>query len=372
MKNVVALVNLHNSPNLGILTASRPLASTTFLGRYTFIDFALSNLTNSGIDNIGILVKNQSRSIIKHLGSESTYLKNPKTGFQSLFINEYGINNPLFNTDVNNILANDWFLYDKNAKYIVIVPCQFVCKIDFSKILQEHIESNKVVSVVYHETSHADTRFINCDTLVVDALGNVQKFDVNMGENEKAYISLETYIFNADYLREILSKIPDISSLFSLKDIVHFIVNYKEKVHAIRHSGYCRYYGSLKDYMDYSFELLDKDNLSSNLFTEDWKYYTTTHNSTPVLYGQNAIVKNSLLANGCRINGEVNHSILARNVIIEEGASVSDSIIFTDTIVKKGCHVKHAIIDKHCLIKNKEEVSGEKDNPIYIPQGANI
>ena len=168
MKNVVALVNLHNSPNLGILTASRPLASTTFLGRYTF------------------------------------------TGFQSLFINEYGINNPLFNTDVNNILANDWFLYDKNAKYIVIVPCQFVCKIDFSKILQEHIESNKVVSVVYHETSHANTRFINCDTLVVDALGNVQKFDVNMGEKEKAYISLETYIFNADYLREILSKIPDI------------------------------------------------------------------------------------------------------------------------------------------------------------------
>ncbi len=372
MKNVVALVNLHNSPNLGILTQNRPLASTTFLGRYTFIDFALSNLTNSGIDNIGILVKDHSRSVIKHLGSDATYLKNPKTGFQSLLMNEYGINNPLFNTDVNNIRTNDYVLYDKNAKYIVIVPVQFVTKIDFSKALKEHINSNKVCSVIYHETHHAKERYFNCDALTVDALGNVQKFETNTGEKDDAYISLETYIFNSDFLREMLKKIPDISSLFTLKDIVHFIVNFQEKVHAIRHDGYCRYFASLLDYMKFSFELLDTTKFSSSLFSDNWKYYTTTHNSTPVLYGINAAVNDSLLANGCRIDGKVEHSILARNVIVEEGAFVKDSIIFTDTVIKKGCTIKNAIIDKHCLIQNKELLEGEKDNPIYIPQGAKI
>ena len=87
MNNVVALINLHGNANLGLLTKQRPIASTTLLGRYAFIDFALSNLTNSGIDEIGILIQDHSRSIIKHLGGKNTYLKNPKTGFQNLFLN---------------------------------------------------------------------------------------------------------------------------------------------------------------------------------------------------------------------------------------------------------------------------------------------
>ncbi len=372
MKNVIALVNLHNSGELGVLTKSRPMASTTFLGRYTFIDFALSNLTNSGIDNIGILLKDHSRSIIKHLGSDSTYLKNPKTGFQSIFINEYGLTNPPFNTDIKNIKENDWFLYDKNAKYVIVVPIQFVTKIDFNNVIEEHINSNKLVSVLYRKTTEAKKYFLNCDKVTIDALGNIQKFDKNEGKSDEAYISLETYIFNADYLRELLTKIDDISSMFTLKDLIHFVCLYKEKIHAIEYKGYCRYFSSLSDYFNYSFELLDDDKTIEEFFTDDWIYYTTTHNTTPVLYGEKADVSNSFLANGCKINGKVKHSILARNVVVEEGASVENSIIFTDTVIHSGMHLKNVIVDKHCNIKNKSEIIGEDNDPIYIPQGANI
>lgn len=372
MKNVIALVDLHNTENLGVLTKSRPMASTTFLGRYTFIDFALSNLTNSGIDNIGILVKDHSRSIIKHLGSDATYLKNPKTGFQSIFINEYGLTNPPFNTDINNIKENDWFLYDKNAKYIVVVPVAFVCKVDFNEVIEEHIKSNKVISVLYKHVDNAKTNFIGCDKITIDALGNIQKFSSNNGINDDEYISMETYIFNTDYLRELLNKISDISSMFTLKDLIHFICNYKEKIHAIEYKGYCRYFNSLKDYYDFSFEFVDNKEVVDDFFKDDWIYYTTTHNSTPVLYGEKADVSDSLLANGCQINGTVKHSILSRNVKIEEGASVEDCIIFTDSVIKSGIHLKHVIVDKHCHIKNKDEVIGTESDPIYIPQGANI
>ncbi len=373
MKNVIALVNLHTSSNLGVLTESRPIASTTFLGRYAFMDFALSNLTNSGIDNIGILVKDHSRSIIKHLGSgESTYLKNPKTGFQSVFINEDGLNNPIFNTDINNILNNDWFLYEKSAKYILVVPTDFIYKADFRKILEEHIQSQRVCSIVYHEVNHADKAYLGCDLVTVDALNNVQKFETNNGENPHAYVSLDTYIFNVDYLREMIGKIPYISKIFTLKDLMHFVCNYKEKIHAINYQGYCRHFGSLQDYYRYSFELLDNEEYAEELFTEDWIFYTTTHNSMPVLYGTNCDVHDSLLANGSKIDGTVKHSILARNVVVEEGAEVEDSIIFTDTVIKKGCKVKNCIIDKHCIVQNKKEVIGTKDKPIYIPQGAKI
>lgn len=366
MRDAIALVNLHNSTELKPLTNSRSLASTTFLGRFTFIDFALSNLTNSGIDNIGILVKNHSRSIIKHLGSNTNYLKNPKTGFQSLFINENGLTNPGFNTDINNIKENDWFLYDKDAKYIVIVPVQFVYKVDYNKIIKEHIKSQKVCSLVYLSANNADKKYINCDKITVDALGNIQKIGNNTGDQKNAYISLQTYVFNVDYFRELLKRSGQISSMFTLRDLIHYVATYEEKIHAIRYDGYCRFFGSLKDYYDYSLEFLDN---SVGLFDENWTYYTTTHDTSPTLYGINSDVSASILANGCKVDGTVKHSILARNVIVEEGAVVENCIIFTDTKIKKGVTIRNAVVDKHCLIQNKKLVEGDKENPLYIAQG---
>ena len=372
MRDVIALVNLHNSSELKPLTNSRPLASTTFLGRFAFIDFALSNLTNSGIDNIGILVKNHSRSIFKHLGSGTNYLKNPKTGFQSLFINELGLTNPGFNTDINNIKENDWFLYDKDAKYIIVVPIQFVYRVNFDEIIKEHIKSQHMISLVYLPTEEADQKYLNCDKITVDVLENVQKISNNTGDRKKAYISLETYIFNVDYLRDLLRRSASISSMFTLRDFVTYICNYEQKIHAIKYEGYCRYYGDLKDYYNYSFELLDDEKCRNSLFDDNWEYYTTTHNTCPTLYGVNVDISNSFLANGCFVDGVVKHSILSRNVIIEEGAVVENCIIFTDTRIKKGVHIKNAIIDKHCVIQNKKVIEGDETNPLYIPQGAII
>ena len=369
MKNVIALVDLHSSTELGPLTENRPLASTTILGRYTFIDFALSNLTNSGIDNIGILIKDHSRSIIKHLGGNETYLRNPKTGFQSLFINEKGLMNPQFNTDINNIRENDWFLYDKDAEYIVVVPVQFVMKMDFNEIINEHIKSNKECSVVYRKSHHAHNRFIGCDIVNVDILGNVQKFETNTGRKKDANISLEVYVFNKAYFKHIIDKAHELSSMYSLKDVVHELVNYQEKVNAIEFEGYCRYFGNLQDYKDYSFELLDKENHVHSLFNDDWPFYTRTHNSRPVLYGLNAEVKNSILANGCSIDGKIIHSVIARNVTVEQGATVENCIIFTDCVISSGTHLKNCIVDKHCKFKSKKKVEGKADDPLYIPQG---
>ena len=201
MRDVIALVNLHNSSELKPLTNSRPLASTTFLGRFTFIDFALSNLTNSGIDNIGILVKNHSRSIFKHLGSGTNYLKNPKTGFQSLFINELGLTNPGFNTDINNIKENDWFLYDKDAKYIIVVPIQFVYRVNFDEIIKEHIKSQHMISLVYLPTEEADKKYLNCDKITVDVLENVSDLKICVAYSLDGKIITSLPASASDYAR---------------------------------------------------------------------------------------------------------------------------------------------------------------------------
>ena len=126
MKDVIALLDCHNSPDLGELTSARPLASTSFLGRYAFADFALSNFCNSEIQNVGILVKDHQRSILKHMGNMMSWVVNTKIGHETIFYNEKGQLNPAYNSDINNIKENDWVLYDSNASVIVFESAHIV------------------------------------------------------------------------------------------------------------------------------------------------------------------------------------------------------------------------------------------------------
>ena len=143
MKNkTLALLNCHNSPALGALTESRPLASTSFLGRYALMDFALSNFTNSGISNTGVLVKDHQRSIQKHMGNMMSWANNTKTGRTALFFNEQGILNPAYNTDLNNIKQNkECFLKKHQSKIFIHIILRmkriFKKRFHFGKIIKE-------------------------------------------------------------------------------------------------------------------------------------------------------------------------------------------------------------------------------------------
>lgn len=375
MKNVVALVNLHNSPDCGLLTEKRPLASTTVLGRYAFIDFALSNLTNSGIDDIGIMIKNHSRSIIKHMRSDNTYLKNSKTGYLNYMINEEGIHNPFYNTDLNNIAQNDYFLYEPDCKYVLIVPVGIVYKVNYAEIIREHIKSGKLFSVVYSKVENAGKDFFGLNKITVNALGNVQKIDHVDPKDKEALIGLKTYVCNSSALKGAFPKLKNISNVFSLDDLMLYIQKYGDiDIHAIEYTGSVHYVNTLNKYYDISMKFKDnlKNKESAKIFTENWKIFTRTHDTRPVYYGEKSSVKDSVIANGCTINGTVKNSILARNVTIEEGAVVEDSIIFSDSVVKAGVHLKGVIADKLTKFVSKKEVVSEKGEHIYIPQGETI
>lgn len=372
MKNTIALIDLHDSPELGILTEKRPLASTTFLGRYAFIDFALSNLTNSGIDDIGILIKNHFRSVVKHIRNNTTYLKNTKTGYINLMINEEGLKNSFFNTDINNIKANDYWLYDKESKYVIIVPVGIITKIDYEKVISEHIKYGKECSIIYTPVKNAFKEYFGLNKITINALGNVQKIEKIDEKDNETYLGLKTIVLNKEYLKDTLNLIKDKSRAYTIEDLLFFILKFNDEgIHAIKNLEPVKYLNSLHKYFDISMELKDEFNKEDSFFKNDWKIFTVTHSTRPVLYGLNCEAKDSLIANGCSVYGKVKNSILARNVVIEEGASVEDSIIFTDCVIKKGTHLKCVIADKLCVFENKD-VIGSKNNLIYIPQGEKI
>ncbi len=368
IKEILAIIDLHNSNVDDALTFDRNLGSTTFLARYAFIDFILSNLVENGIDDIAILAQNNFRSITKHLGPSSTYLRNTKTGFINVLINEKMLASPAFNTDIHNLVENDYVLYDSPCKYVLICPVNIIYRINFQKALDEHIASGKKISMFYKPTTDVK-EYLSLDKVIVDAIGNAQKFERVSPHDESANVCLNTYIVDIDYLKNVILKSKTLSNLFTLHEIFKYLAHYEQDMHCIEYNEYARVVDSLKTYYKYSFEILDMKEGAKHVFNVKNLLLTTTHNSRPVLYGVNASVNNSFIANGSYINGTVKHSILARDIVVEEGAIIEDSILFTHAIVRKGVHLKNVIADKRCEFKTKKEVFGTANDPLYIPRG---
>ncbi|MCF0117265.1 MAG: glucose-1-phosphate adenylyltransferase subunit GlgD [Bacilli bacterium] len=367
MKKIIGFCNLHNSPQLGQLTASRPMASTSFLGRYAFIDFCLSNFSNSGIDQIGILVRDHARSLNKHLGSSFPWNINTKLGTQVIMYNELSHLNNRYNTDLNNIRENDWFIIKSNAEYVVIAPVHVLATINYAKVVECHIESGADVTVVYAANQNTKDEFLGCDLLTIDKDNRVSKFTSNRGVDSVSNVSMESYVMTKDKLKEILKDSLEVSSIFTLRDYLSYSVN-KLNIRGYKYEGYVRCFDSLQKYLKYSLELLNY-NVRSTLFSNDWPIYTVTHDTPPSKYGKGAKVTNSFIANGAVINGEVENSIISRYVHVSDGAKIKNSIILTDAIVTNDACIENCIIDKYTRIVTVDDLKGTENEPLYIKQG---
>lgn len=370
MSNVIGICNLHNEPHLGEITKNRPLAALSFLGRYGIIDFTLSNFSNSHIDRVYVLVRKGIVSIRKHIGSGSIWTNNTRLGHIELLINEKAISNKPFNTDLNN-LKTVIDVEELDYEYAVIAPTHFLSSMDFRPIIEAHKNSGAQITAVYTHVNNANRQFVNCRKYKVDG-DKIVDSTRNFGRTEEADISLETYIINKKALRKLLKDSEKVSQLYSINDMINFYINEK----TLDINGYC-FDGfvvpilTLDDYINHSLDLLNY-HIRSKLFLEDWPIYTTTHNTAPALYGKDAEVQNSFIANGAIIKGKVINSIISREVVIEKNAEVKNSIIFTKTLVSKEAKLDHVLCDKNVKIINAKRISGTDDEVIVISQGANI
>lgn len=372
MAKILGYLNLHQSPELGPLTQKRTIASTSFLGRYAFMDIMLSNFTNSGIDRVGILVNQHPRSILKHLGSRNTWNVNTKIGFEVVAYNEQGVKRGSgYNTDVANLMMNKWIFEQSEAEYVVIAPSHFIAPIDFRRVIDDHIKNRAEITMVYKRVENARDEFIDRDTLTLNGEGNVIHVGRNRGALNEANISLETFIINRQKFVSLLQEARNISPFFQLDDLLAYKIGSGERVHAYEYVGYLRCFDSLKHYFDYSFELLDIK-VRRQLFKDNWPIYTVTHDTPPAKYCDSAEVCHSFIANGCLIEGRVHSSILSRNVHVMPGASIEHSIIFTDSVIGRNKKLAYTIVDKDAKVTRVTEIIGHENDISYISQGDEV
>lgn len=366
MAKILGYINLYDSPELGGLTKHRTPASTSFLGRFALIDFALSNFANANVNDLNILVKNNYRSVAKHCGSLRTWISNPKIGRFNFLINERGIADKDYNSDLNAIRENDWVLYESSADYIVIQPAHIITRIDINNLVKFHRKSGADITMAYTTIDNGDVSFLTSTVLDIKdglVLSSVQ----NDGSKKKVDVSLRTYVFSRSVFETIL-KHKDYRNALSLRMLLTKVVNDKSAVvKAYKYDGYARCFDSLEHFVEYSFELLNPE-VADKLFTSEQRVFTLSKNTPPTSYGETADVKNSFIANGAHINGKVEGSIISRYVTVEEGATIKNSIILTRTVVKKGSVVENAVVDKYSFISS--EIKGTKEEPLYLKQGS--
>lgn len=229
MAKTVGIVNLHSDITFKGLTERRPVASVSFLGRYGIIDFVLSNMSNSNLNTVGILIQNNPRSLFKHLGTGNEWNFNQKKGGVSLLYNEKYANNPKYNHDINNLVENIAFIKEANPDYVVVAPAHIITTMNYNEVIDHHIASGSEVTIVYQNIENADEAFIGSDYLKLEGT-QVNEIKVNKGNKKQRAISLETYVFNTSVLMDIIDYAKHLSSFFGLRDTLAYLADEEQSM----------------------------------------------------------------------------------------------------------------------------------------------
>ena len=361
----LGIISFENSNvNIGGLDDYRPAPAIAFLGRYRLIDFILSDYTNSGIDNVKVYCKEKPRNLIEHLGSGSHYNINSKRGKLRILYGEKSFSSPVYNHDVANYMLNMQYIEEDPNPYVIIAPSYFIYSLDFSTVLQSHIESHADLTVLYTNTNEGKTRFLDCDTLEMDKEKKVTAFGKNRGKKKNNSISMEAYIMTKKLFIELVKKAAETSSLYWLRDIIADSVSELD-IRGYQVRGYVACVNTAPEYFRINMELRDR-NVAKGLFKPGWPIYTQTNDSSPTTYATGSHVKGSVVANGCLIEGDVSDSVISRNVAIRKGAVVKDSIILPGAYIGENVKLDHVIVDKYAIIHHVKALTGTDEEPVYV------
>lgn len=361
---------------LGIISASathikveglqqyRPIGAFSFLGRYRVIDFPISNMSNSDIDRIQVYIRRKPRSLVEHLGTGRHYNINSKRGKLQILFSQNSSENDVYNTDIAAYYENIEMIQRSHQQYVVIAPSYMVYAENYDALLQTHMESGADITLLYHSVDNAKESFLNCDVLNLNRQKGVESIEKNRGSAKNRNIFMDTYIMKKDLFVDLIQKARKMSSMITLPQIVNASCSELD-IRGVSHKGYFATITDFKSYFDANMSLIDLKT-AQNLFNPEWPIYTRTNDSCPTQYFDSADVKNSVISNGCLIEGNVENSVIGRGCQIKKGAVVKNCVILANTIIGEDVHVENQVIDKWAQITKEREIVADSDHPGYI------
>lgn len=347
------------------ITALRTMGSVPFGGRYRLIDFPLSNMVNCGIRKVGVITKSNYQSLMDHIGNGKPWDLSRKN--EGLFILPPFTNGTGVYTCRIDALANIMpFIKKSKEEFVVLSDCNFICNVDIGRIVDRHIASNSDITFAYKKGKLPVLE----DLMVfgMDENGVINDITVPLSYDGEGCYGINLVVMRKSLLERLVNEAVTRGYTSFERDIV------RSSVHSLKMTGYdigeyCFTVDSLKSYFDANMALLKEDNLRA-VFRRDNPVYTKTADDMPAVYGIGSSVHNSLIADGCKIEGTVENSVIFRGVHIAKGAVVKNSIIMHSAYIGEDSSLDCVIMDKYGVVRPRNSLSGAQTYPIYI--GKNI
>ena len=343
------------------LTAKVAKPAVYFGGKYRIIDFPLSNCANSGIDVVGVLTQYESVLLGTYVGSGTKWGLDGNNSLAAILpARERGeVGATWYAGTADAIYQNISFLDQYDPEYVLILSGDHIYKMDYEEMLNVHKEKGADLTVAVLNVSLKEaSRFGIMNT---DDKGYIYEFEEKPEKPKSTLASMGIYIFSYKELRKYL--IADAADENSKHDfgmnIIPAMLADKKKLYAWTFDGYWKDVGTVESLWQANMDLLDDKELDLYNIKKDWKIYSEDTLGKPQLIGKDASVKNSLVTQGCVVNGEVEGSVLFNNVNVGEGAKVIDSVLMPGVLIEEGAVVKKAIIDEGVVVKAGTVVNDE-------------
>ena len=354
------------------LTDWRCKPAVPFGGKYRIIDFTLSNCVNSGVRRIGVATQYKSHSLIRHLQRGWSFLDGRIGEHVDILPAGQQVAESWYRGTADAVFQNLNILRRDGCKYVLVLSGDHIYKMDYARLLEEHVAGGADATVVCVEVPHADARGFG--VLEVDAAARIVGFEEKPaapralpGAPGRALASMGVYVFNAPFLYEQLIRDADDprSSHDFGKDLIPHVIN-RYRVHAHRFAESCvempngepywRDVGTIDAYWEANLELA-KITPQLNLYDRDWPVWTFQEQLPPAKFvfddeGRRGMAVDSMISGGCIVSGAtVRRSVLFSNVRVDDGALIEDCVLLPDVVVGPGVKLRRAVVDRHCRLQ---------------------
>ena len=351
------------------LTSNRSIASIPFGARYRLIDFALSNLVNAGVTSVGIITKENYRSLMDHIGNGVHWELDRKNG--GIYILPPYISSGVrrYSGTADALYGAKDYIKRCGSEYVVLYNSDVLMNVDLNKAVEAHIERNADITLLYNKGVLNEDNRDNLH-LTLDTSEKITKITCEPGHNDKTVSAIGVTILSRKLLLQLMNEAYENDLVNFNRDLILQKVN-TLNIYGYEHNGYVYFMNGMDSYFKASMDLLDVD-VRHQIFDKKHPVYTKTRDDMPTRYGIKADVTNSLIADGCVIEGTLKNCIVFRGVKVEKGAVVENSILMQETYVSSGAQLNYVISDKNSKISEDMILKGTKAKQFFVKKNQTV
>ena len=369
--NVMGII-FTNEASLGELTDKRTMASLPFGGRYRQVDFALSNLTCAGVRHIGVTSRHNYQSLMNHIGDgEEWGLELGEGGLE--YLTPYAQSTSHTYRGKLESLSNamDFLTYGDEDELVVMTDASILSNVDLNKILSAHVASGKDLTVVTKAGIANGQKKLDL-AMKLDENGEVTDVVVDYMAPADYVASMDIFVLGKQWLVEQVNEMIARDKFHMDRDLV--LGGWQRgnvTINAYPFDGVALFNESVEEYYANSLSLIGKT-IRNDIFHGNHPVYTKVRDRVPTYYGENCDIDNCLIADGCMLEGNVEGSVLFRQVTVDAGAEVKDCIVMNDAVIGEGAQLQYAILDKNVIVTPGAKLIGTKKNPIIVRRGETV